>query len=708
VSDSTDGLWPEHLAYFTARAVAPDVVVERGVFSYATKTSVQNLGFGTRTPAPGFAIPLWPVVGEWEGYQVRPDEPRTNGDGKTLKFEVPHKFRPRVDVHPRARELVADIARPLWITESPTKGGALVSAGCSALALLGMWNWKGDALADFEFLHLKGRTVYITFDSDSRLNPNVALAMERLGAVLGRYGADVGYVYVPHGPGGTKQGVDDYLAAGGGIDELLEHAEPAPRRSRRDDHAEPGPDTFDDVPDEPGWRLLRDVRAFLVRYVTFPSKGAAVACALWVAHTHALGAFDHTPRLAVLSPEKRCGKSRLLECVGLLAHNARLSTSMSPAYLFRLIDAQRPTLAIDEVDAVFATGRKSDASEDLRALINSGFRRGNTVGRMVGEGAAMQPKEFDIFAPVVLAGIGSLPDTVLDRSVIIHMRRRKRSERVQPLRYARVSPAAALLRRRLEAWAYRSAEMLSTTEPEMPPGIVDRPADTWEPLLVVADVAGGAWPRRARAACLHLYAERSTDDSSIGVALLRDVRSILEPAGKTPIDEMFSTEIVEKLNTLDEAPWPGWRNGAGFRARDLADGLRAFGISSKNIRIGETQRKGYERADFADAWTRYVDDAPNDTRDDPPPGEPSQASPVPRPNGRAPTVPLTRPGTAGRRGRHTRRTGRQMVVGRQIRPLPTPTTGPPTTGRRCEHHRPADVLRAPRRAGPPGTATRGA
>jgi hypothetical protein len=228
--DGVEGLWPEHLKYFTGRAVALDVVAERGVFSYPTKSAVQKLGFGARTPAPGFAVPLWPVVGEWEGYQVRPDHPRTNGEGKTLKFEVPHRFKVRVDVHPRVRPLLADLSRPLWITEGVAKADALVTAGAAAVALLGVWMFKGDALADLEWLHLKGRQVFIAFDSDVMLKKEVHGALAGLGRVLGRCGADVAYVYVPHGPGGAKQGVDDFFAAGGTVAELLDHATSELRR----------------------------------------------------------------------------------------------------------------------------------------------------------------------------------------------------------------------------------------------------------------------------------------------------------------------------------------------------------------------------------------------------------------------------------------------------------------------------------------------
>ena len=67
-----------------------------------------------------------------------------------------------------------------------------------------------------------------------------------------------------------------------------------------------------------GGDLLHAIAAFLGKYVAFPSQEATDAVALWTAHTHALDAFESTPRLALLSPEKQSGKTRTLEVLELL------------------------------------------------------------------------------------------------------------------------------------------------------------------------------------------------------------------------------------------------------------------------------------------------------------------------------------------------------------------------------------------------------
>src|SRR5690606_24847191 len=301
-----------------------------------------------------------------------------------------------------------------------------------AVALLGVWGWRGTndeggkvALAAFEVIALNGRQVYVAFESDVMLKPQVHAAMERLSGFLKLRGADVAYIYLP-AEAGRKVGADDFLAAGNTAADLIALAIPELRRPP----GEPEPkveqvDTFDDVPDEPGHQVLDDIAAFLDRYVAWPSKAQRDAVAIWIVHTYVFDAFDQNPRLAVLSSQKQCGKTRVMELVKFLARNARVHLSMSPAYMFRIIELEAPTLLVDEVDTIFGTKSKNDANEDLRGLLNGGWERGAPVGRVVGEGAGMVPKDFATFAPVALAGIGDcLPDTLMSRSVVIRMGRR--------------------------------------------------------------------------------------------------------------------------------------------------------------------------------------------------------------------------------------------------------------------------------------------
>ena len=211
-----------------------------------------------------------------------------------------------------------------------------------------------------------------------------------------------------------------------------------------------------------------------------------------------------TPYLAVTSPEKRSGKTRLIEVLNLLVAGPLRSANASPAVLFRTIDAKGPTtLFLDEVDTVLKNGN-SEMAEAVRGLLNAGFERGTPFSRMEGQGAAMKPRHFDVFCPKLIAGIGKVPETVADRAIDIRMKRKRPGE--QPERFYRRQVVAAAVepRARLAAWAAAQADALAEARPELPDELDDRAADGWEPLLAIAAAAGGDWPARARRAALAL------------------------------------------------------------------------------------------------------------------------------------------------------------------------------------------------------------
>jgi len=364
------------------------------------------------------------------------------------------------------------------------------------------------------------------------------------------------------------------------------------------EHSEP--DNSEDVPVEPGAKLLDDLVRIVSRFVAMPEPAYADVVALWILHTHAIAAAESTPRLSVQSAEKRSGKTRLLELLNLLVREPMFTVNTSVAALYRSVEASMPTVLLDEVDTIY--GSRASENEDLRGLLNAGHRRDAAVRRCVGEGKKMEVKDFPVFCPVALAGIGGLPDTITDRSIVLRMKRRARSEEVEEFRARRVEPEASALRRRLQAWAARSEDSLSAADPEMPSGIVDRTADVWEPLLAIADVAGGSWPQRARSCALKLNEASPDNETSPGVRLLADIRACFEVAGT---DRLMSAELVAHLVALDEAPWGDLR-GRPLNAQGLAGRLRPYDIRSKKIRFGETCLQGYELGGFTDAFFRYL------------------------------------------------------------------------------------------------------
>jgi hypothetical protein len=353
---------------------------------------------------------------------------------------------------------------------------------------------------------------------------------------------------------------------------------------------------------EDGGQLLQDVERFVSRFIAFPSEHARVAHVLWIAHTHLMSVWDSTPRLAFLSPEPGSGKSRAIEVTELLVPNPVEAVNVTPAYLFRKVGECSPTILYDEIDTVF--GPKAKDNEEIRGLLNAGHRRGAVAGRCVVRGKVVETEEIPAYCAVALAGLGGLPDTLLSRSVVIRMRKRAPDERVEQFRRRQHAAEGHELRDRLAAWADAVAESLTGVWPPMPDGVEDRDADVWEALLAVADRAGCDWPERARRAAVTLVTQSKDSTPSLGVLLLRDIKTVFIN------DVMFTADLVDALNQLDEAPWGAIRKGQPLDARFLARRLSGYEIHSGTVRIGEKTAKGYKRADLYDAWTRYLSLSP--------------------------------------------------------------------------------------------------
>ncbi|MGH9151157.1 MAG: DUF3631 domain-containing protein [Acidimicrobiales bacterium] len=605
MSDYGGAVFDQHAVKLAASAITAEVARERGYVSADTKAQLERYGFGPvqRRP-PALIIPLHDVFGELAGHQVRPDDPRIL-DGKPARYESKLGQRMVLDVPRRARAHLGNPAVPLVITEGPLKADALVSAGVNALALLGVWAWKGTnddggkvALAAFDQIAWNDRPVYVCFDSDAMLKAGVHQAMERLASYLKLRGANVAYIYLPSTPTLDKVGVDDWLAAGGTPAELMALATAELRKPPGTDQPGEPVDTFDDVVDEPGWQVLDEVRGWLAAHVAYSSPHHAPTVALWCAHTHVLDRAASTPRIAFESPEPESGKSRNLELMECICHHGKLVLQMSPASVYRWVEALRPTILLDEVDAVFGPKASKD-HEDLRALVNAGHRPGAMVPRV--DKDTMRVVEFSCYSPVALAGLsGCLPDTIRSRSIRVPMRRRAPDETVRPFRERVTRPEGTALHRRLAAWASRHGEDMPEA-PDLPAGVTDRQADQWEVLIAVADAAGGHWPDTARAACTAIVTEAraNVEDQSLGIRLLADIHTVFDGA-----DRMTTADLLAKLHALDDAPWDDWY-GKPVTARWLASKLKPYGVKPDQHRFGEVAKKGYLAADFHEVWRRY-------------------------------------------------------------------------------------------------------
>jgi hypothetical protein len=392
--------------------------------------------------------------------------------------------------------------------------------------------------------------------------------------------------------------VSDWLDAGGTAEELIalaEAAAPWTAESRLEDLL---PKVA--PPKESLAELLDSVMQFITRFVVV-SNDQAIALTLWVAHAHAIAEAETTPYLSIRSAEMRSGKSRVLEVLDILVPMPLKTENISVAALAHLVNGGA-TLLLDEVDAIFGKGKASETQDMLRGILDSGYRQNGTYIRMRGQGADQEPKAFKTFGPKVLAGIGKLPGTLDDRSIIIELKRKARHEVVERFRYRDSKAAATPIAQLLSQWAQSIAGTLKDSRPILPEELDDRAADGWEPLLAIADLAGHDWPTQARDAALVLSAGESRIDNSLGVRLLSDIRALIA----NPLtDNIFTATLVESLNKKEESEWGGWNAGQGITGRELAAKLKPYGLGPTQVRVGEVTLKGYKGSPFIDVWDRY-------------------------------------------------------------------------------------------------------
>jgi hypothetical protein len=349
--------------------------------------------------------------------------------------------------------------------------------------------------------------------------------------------------------------------------------------------------------------LLTDVERFLSRFVAYPSEYARVAHVLWIAHAWLMDRWDSTPRIAFLSPEPGSGKSRALEVTEPLVPRPVHAVNVSAAYLFRRVSDEdgAPTVLYDEIDTVF--GPKAKENEDLRGLLNAGHRKGATAGRCEVRGKQVLTVDYPAYCAVALAGLDDLPDTLMTRSVVIRMRRRAPGERIEPWRMRANGAEGARLGERLAQWSAGCPDVVPW--PDMPEGVEDRAADVWEALLAVADLTGGDWPERARRSAVALVAAASDRGQSLGVTLLRDLRTVFADDDRLPTET-----VLNRLLDMDESPWADLR-GKPLDARGLSRRLAKYDVRPKQLRIGEANVRGYEASDLSDPWSRYLSESPS-------------------------------------------------------------------------------------------------
>jgi putative DNA primase/helicase len=372
--------------------------------------------------------------------------------------------------------------------------------------------------------------------------------------------------------------------------------------------------TFDEVELWPtpvdGADLLTAIVATIKRFIIC-EQHTTVAAALWIVMCWFMDVVQVAPLAVITAPEKACGKTLMLTLIGKLVPRPLQSSNISPAALYRCIDLLKPTLLIDETDACLKN------NEELRGLINCGHTRDSAYTvRCVGDDHT--PTPFNLWAAKAMAGIGHIADTLMSRAIILELRRKLPTEKVDRIRNA--DPALFQeLSAKLARFAKDNADRVRLARPVLPQSLGDRAQDNWEPLLCIATVASGDWFKIATAAAIKISgsAEQSL---TIGEELLMDIQEVFR---SLKINRISTTDLIKHLIADNEKLWAGHNKGSQIKPKQIADILKGYKIHSKTVRVGDGTVKGFEKDQFTEAFSCYIPVTPTSpvTESQPPPVE---------------------------------------------------------------------------------------
>ena len=459
-SEVVPELLNEHFRHLSeSSGISIDVIRERGYRSLLGKSELEKLGYTpAQQRAPGILIPLWSVDGKEAGFQFRPDHPRTNNRDKAVKYEIPTGSSLRLDCPPRCQKGIGDPKTPLWITEGSKKADALASKGACAISVTGVWGFKGKNqfggitfLADWDYVALKNRTVYLAFDSDIVTKEPVRKALEHLGEHIKRKGATVHVIQLPQLEGQSKTGIDDYLLrytlqdaerlAGnfkleetedknrfvsgfvlpdGTVGEMVVSrddersfmivANGLVRKAYQYETAKitylPTNDRLvgevvhfasTAVPYDSQARLFSEIKSFIHRYLELPADFEEIT-SLYVLLTWVFEFAPSIPYLRVIG-DWGTGKTRFLQVAGAVCFRPIFASgATTPAPIFRILEQFRGTLVLDEADF-----KDSAAWAEMVKLLNNGYRPGMPVLRADKENGKWYPRSYQVFGPKLIS-----------------------------------------------------------------------------------------------------------------------------------------------------------------------------------------------------------------------------------------------------------------------------------------------------------------
>jgi hypothetical protein len=347
--------------------------------------------------------------------------------------------------------------------------------------------------------------------------------------------------------------------------------------------------------------LVEQLEQFIRRYAVLP-ESAYLPLATWILATHLAAEFDAFPYIALISPAKRCGKTRVLELLSLLCARARQLTAPSPAALFRML-ADAPTVLLDEVEPLKAK-QISEVSQAILSILNAGHRKGGAVTRC--EPPKFEPKDFPVYGPKAFAAIGGLPDTLADRSLCITMQRKTQAQSVERFLFSKGQAQAQPIRALLAAWAESNRDNVRAAYQGIDDlrFLTDRDADLWMPLFAVCAVVAPDRLGSLKECAQALTGTKAADDveDSLPLRLLTDTRAVWPRYSA----HLASSDLLDRLKAMEESQWAEYE----VTARKLAKWLRPFGIMPRQVRVSTGTLKGYRREDFDPVWSSYLPSLP--------------------------------------------------------------------------------------------------
>jgi hypothetical protein len=602
--------------------------ISERVPGFVVRRSQDGQSYWTVAGSAGLIIPVRDVVGRIVALLVRSDavdhgrkysyisSSRDGGPGPGAPVHVP-VHDGAISGIPLAVEgiLKADVVYQL--SGRLTIGQPGVSAISSLLVVL-----KTLGLHDVE----------LGYDTDHRTNPHVMRALARAVPMLNDAGHPVSLtLWDVH----LGKGLDDLLHAGhqpqiingdavatyvqgaaAGLPKM--GGQVAERAGGEPEMREPAQATGP-RPTLDGPTAYARIEQAVCRYLRLPARCWQTFIALWVLHTYGYrnGVVFESPRLFI-SGFYQSGKTRVLEVLAVLCPEPIFSTLVTSAGLFRSITTVRPVLLIDETGSLFVPAKeRSEKISDLLAFLNGGYRDGATVRRCIPPSQEVRP--FPIFAPVAMVMLAGdrLPHTLASRGPILVMQRKRPADRLPRFRMRDALREFAELRAELAAWTHEHAGALRTASPAPLMENNDRIDEVTGPLLAAAEACGLDMPevRKDLAAC---FEGRDEEGEELSILLLRDICTVFDLPPKP--EKMLTVAIAEALCALEDRPWGTWWRSVlaednvekkmGRRLAALLKLFRVLGVTSKNVVVGEVQGKGYERADFEEAWARYCPPVP--------------------------------------------------------------------------------------------------